>query len=86
MYSIPQVAKILNQSRTNVWYLVNSGKLKAEVIPGGRRREFRISQQAVDEYLNPKTDSELEETQESEPPEQEAVQEAGQAPEETTAQ
>lgn len=51
MYSIPQVAKILKMYRTRVYRLVKAGRIKAEEFVGGKRTEYRISEESLQEFI-----------------------------------
>lgn len=51
MYSIPQVAKLVQKSRAQVWNWVQAGKLKAETTNGGLRREYRVTEKSLQDFL-----------------------------------
>ena len=57
MFSIPQVAKILNLSRARVWRLVRAGRIKALTIEGGKLNEYRISQESLSEFQETRSQS-----------------------------
>lgn len=51
MYSIPQAAKILKMYRTRLYRLVKAKRIRAEEFPGGKRTEYRISEEALQEFI-----------------------------------
>jgi len=68
MYTVPQTAEILKLTRQRIYQLVGAGEIVAEILPGGRYKNYRISEEALNDYLAKK---DPEEEQESEPQETE---------------
>jgi excisionase family DNA binding protein len=50
MYSIPQAAKILKLSRGRVWRLVKDNRIESIKIDGGKRTEYRLTEEALKEF------------------------------------
>ena len=53
VYTVSQLAEILQRSRSSIVSLIRSGRLKAfDASPDGRLRQWRVTQQALDAFVD----------------------------------